>query len=138
MANAFTILKDTRKLLSKGRWIKGESAKNQLGEVVTAASPEACQWCLHGAIIRSTVDNDAMAIHRSGFSEAVQDVENAITEITGLKLMIPNFNDAERTTWQDVVAVLDKAIERRTAFKTWNDEYRAKHGGFQGVQAPAE
>ena len=98
-----------RGLIEQG-WTKGAMARNVDGESVSSYSPDACQWCLLGAI---DACSDIDIYVKADCNELLR---NAINELgyssTLLHTRHPaDFNDAANTTADMVIAVLDKAIE---------------------------
>jgi hypothetical protein len=102
------VLIATKALLhSPAQWTQEAFARNKNGEVISANSPDATCWCLLGAMDKVLRDNNA----RPAVAEAERIVRNVIRERTG-NYWIDGFNDSEFTTHADVLALLDKAIER--------------------------
>lgn len=100
---AKTAIQRARRLLSSpSRWTKGAEAKDQYGVPVGEKSPEACQWCLRGALRAVSINGD--------YEPARKAVESVLTEkgFTGL----PHFNDSYNTKYHQVVQVLDEADAR--------------------------
>jgi hypothetical protein len=105
---AKTTVQRVAQLLSKPeRWTKNHSALKADGVPVDPQNPEACAWCLSGAL-------DAMKINGSadpaGFYKAHKTITQVITD-RGFS-SIPSFNDAHDTTLEDVQEVLEEADAR--------------------------
>lgn len=104
MSETVEILHRIRGLISDpNHWTKGVFATDQHGAAVPASDPTATCFCVAGAAmrVRSQID-EADLIH---FREA-----KSIMRITAGG-WLPIFNDDPLTTHQDVMSVIDKAIE---------------------------
>lgn len=106
------ILKGTRELLSDpARWTKGQFARNKKGSDTYSTSGDAVCWCVQGAL-RKIYNDDASPIIL-----AAQLIERALPAdlVSGAnnagKDPIVVFNDDPNTKHEDVLRVLDKAIE---------------------------
>lgn len=106
-------LRELRKLLEDPRrWTKGTFARNIEGFEVSASNPDAVCWCLEGAIAKIVGDEIAASDEGSIFYTPLFNVIAAClstAEIEGSG--IAGFNDAEDTTHQDVLNLLDGALE---------------------------
>lgn len=80
------------------KWTKGAYARDSHGTTVDPQSKHAVQWCLSGALWKES----------SGF-DAGTSCFFAIREYIGISIII--WNDAPERTFDDVTALLDKAIE---------------------------
>jgi len=100
---ALPLLEAARMLLDDpDAWVQGAYAKDADGLPAHEMSPEACRWCLSGAI-RALCPLDGgypLALNR-------QTARRYLGIATGLP--IPDFND--NATHAEVLAALDKAIE---------------------------
>ena len=96
------IITDTKQLLSDPKhWTKNTSARDVNGNMVAAKECIAVCWCLYGAV-RANTDN---------FGEAIS-VSNVLFDyLPDDHWSLPNFNDSRETTHEDVIRVLDKALE---------------------------
>lgn len=114
-------LKRMKVLLAKEEtWCKKASALDQNLRPVSVSDPRACSWCLWGASVRSTPDNDTQVELRLALRRAAADLivkERNIKELGGVRIVhnttsidIVHFNDDSRTTHEDVIDVIDRAI----------------------------
>lgn len=115
-----TTLEDTRKVRDKlsrnSRWCKGDAAKDSRHMPVRPIHPDACQWCLAGAISRVTSGyrpNQEHG-HHTRFCRAY----NAISEHIERYKSVEEFNDAAETEHQDILNLLDKTINTLEARET--------------------
>ena len=99
------IITDTKQLLSDPeRWTKGAYARyGRDGKQIWPKEELAKCFCLGGAVIKLT----------SNASEC-----NAITDVLNIQIRrgkkyytLPQFNDAPETTHEDIIGLLDKALE---------------------------
>jgi len=105
------VLRAARSLLSdECRWTKGAHARSPLGLPVDACHPMASCYCLQGAITRAAGGTTA-----PGCEGAISEVEGVVARALslGFTLFSPSqaFNDDPETTHEQVLAVLDEAIE---------------------------
>jgi hypothetical protein len=77
------------------KWTQGAYALNAEGHSVSAKSKDACRWCLSGAI--------------SSASYNIWETARFLHFFIGWGLI--DWNDAPERTFEDVIALLDKAIE---------------------------
>ena len=91
---------DTKSKLQAG-WTQLTYARNKEGEAVPVRAPDACSFCIMGAM---------RAAGAWDHYEAFCFVREAIGE-TGVQGTIPEFNDRPEATQDEVVAVIDRAIE---------------------------
>jgi hypothetical protein len=97
-----------RELLSAPeRWTKGYGARNSEGTPVDSFSPDACCWCLVGACARVTEANEA------GNSGRFDVLRASLRPKAGPCLV--RLNDAPERTHAEILAVIDKAIEKERA-----------------------
>lgn len=103
-------LKQMETLLNgDGRWIKYEEAQDANGKAVLGENPDACCWCLIGAMMRVSKDGEHVDLGRvSDLSNAIY---NALGEVPLNRPTLVSFNDAANTTQDDVLALIRKAIE---------------------------
>ena len=102
-------LQEVRKLFAnKDHWIKGHYAKDAEGNYRDPSSPEAVRFCLVGGLDRCGADNHESRKH----------VQDAIAELFPGRFLIGYdkpfihlFNDDPEITHDDVLRVLDRAIE---------------------------
>lgn len=95
-------------------WCKANGAEDREGRMVAAYSKTACAWCLFGALIADSTDKFALDKPASTADALVIEAINQrwperVTEFTGLEEV--GFNDHPQTTHDDVMAVLDVALE---------------------------
>jgi hypothetical protein len=105
------ILTATRALLSRPeRWTQRAYARDGAGQPVCNHEPEACCWCLSGAVARTS-----RAYSAKYLSLAYQAIYAAAgVEMGGLI----DWNDAPGRTHADVIAMLDAAIMAEEARAT--------------------
>lgn len=84
-------------------WCQGTSARNKEGTPVFAHHPDACQWCLSGAISKA-----AAAYPIPIEADAVQ----ALSAVT--KRAIISWNDTPGRTVEEVLQVIQKATPGNT------------------------
>jgi hypothetical protein len=94
------------KLSDPDRWCKHSAGKNSSGRSCAALAPEACSWCLTGAIAAVVRNEDADEMDFARYA-----LMKAIKEVTGCSYAIVEFNDAANRLHSTVMAVLDKSIE---------------------------
>jgi hypothetical protein len=58
MSAVAKVLNDAADLIERRGWTTGASARDEQGYVVRVASPEACCWCVAGAVQKVTHDTD--------------------------------------------------------------------------------
>lgn len=97
------ILRKMRDLLSKpGAWIKRALARDKDGESVHSCSPDACSFCLKGAINRFCPDLDDR-------TELVRVLEK---NIKSPHLTMYEYNDSKHRRQSHVIALLDRTIKK--------------------------
>lgn len=96
------ILKAMRVKLANG-WTQGVAARNANGVEVLSVDPKACSYCLMGALwsLGKVRRKSAVEI------ELIQTLRDA-----GIKAMLPTYNDAPGRTKEEILALVDKTIER--------------------------
>lgn len=99
-----TLLQNTRALIVRG-WNQGTFAQNAKGEAVTSGDPEACSWCLIGALGTAAKD------HETAFDRAY-DILRKLMPIGSYSLSL--WNDLPGRTQADVLALIDRAIAQMT------------------------
>ena len=100
-ATALELLSDPTK------WIKGSYAHDKDGHLVSPSRPEACSWCLEGALV-AVYGYGGMLDRESTVAAALP--EEIMREWTvGSKRLVPFFNDHPKTTHAMVLEVLQKA-----------------------------
>lgn len=96
------ILEVAAQLIAKG-WTKGTSARDVNGSPASFDSPDACEFCLGGAIWRATVDHDVSPLAANWAETAVRNV---------LKCSVVIFNDKIAQNAQEVIGALRQAKEQ--------------------------
>ena len=110
------ILIKVRELLSnKDHWTKGYYARNVRNDMIDPQDPAACTFCMYGAIYKVCPDIPFSAV---GFKDPIimqahDEITRAIVELYPAFKDEPEarFNDNSNTTHEDVLKVLDRAIE---------------------------
>jgi hypothetical protein len=99
------VLKKARALISKPEnWCKGTTALDERGQNVSSDSDFACRWCMWGSLRRiDPSDTHLYAISRLLNAETCRR--------TGITSHI-SFNDLPETTHEQVLEVMDAAIEK--------------------------
>lgn len=107
---AAKVLRDVKALLrTPEQWTKGAFALAADGKALTSWCEDAVCWCLVGAVRRK---GETRAVRRA----AVRALATAALEKQGIEAAdgpmktLTDFNDADNTTFTDVVEVLDAAI----------------------------
>ena len=98
-------LEGVRGKLAKG-WCQRAMAKDSLGGHMDPQSPYAVRWCLVGAVLGST---DLSVNTRVRVLDAIQDV-------TGCRFP-STWNDTPGRTQEEVLAVLDTAIDKEKDYE---------------------
>lgn len=115
---ALTILRGAREILSERyRWAQGASAYDKTGERVSSRSSRAACFCASGALDRALVGayGQSLWIQGRAYEEAEIALGEAILAITGRRMDTAMWNDAYRTTHEEVLAAFDRAINRLEA-----------------------
>jgi hypothetical protein len=97
-------LKATRSNIEKG-WIKGAFAQKLDGEACESINPEACCFCLAGAAINAT--RDELLSEKRWYA-----LGKALESVIGGSII--TFNDGDGRTLEEILAVIDQAIEEAT------------------------
>jgi hypothetical protein len=99
------LLEEAKRLLVDRGWCQGAMAKDEFGVECDEDAPEACHFCLAGALVRA----------RTNLGEgSVQAAENAIADVLGLdkSYLYVNWNDRAGRTKEQVLSVMDLAIKK--------------------------
>jgi hypothetical protein len=119
------VLSEARGLLAKG-WIKGAYARRADGRPAATGSPEACQFCLAGAVLHVLQQRQKEAGYFPGSEvrDSLRDVLGVVfppREVTQAEYdaglsgdtldQTFEFNDAEERTQHEVLAKIDLALE---------------------------
>jgi hypothetical protein len=88
-------------------WTQGTHARNKIGNPVKPADPDACQWCLDGAL--GKVTNIEIAGYRNNleYQRANALLLNATQELFGVSNFV-EIND--EGSHHEVLAILDHAM----------------------------
>ena len=108
------VLEKARELLTpEGAWVQGAHARDVGGERCFSRDPEACQWCLVGAVSR--------VAHNSGEYRWILPSLDTLARV-GLGVtpgtrdprkpgqILVKWNDHPKRTHAEVLALLDRAI----------------------------
>ncbi len=109
------LLQDVRTLLTdENHWCQGVSAATADDQSCNPTYEKACQWCMTGAIDKfGYVRNyHVLPEHLLAARRDARDVISKILVDMGKVHFITIFNDDDRTTHEDVLLVLDAAINR--------------------------
>ena len=94
-------------LSSPDKWCKGEMAKNADGDEAAEFDPEACQWCLLGAI------GVIYGIWTPQYDEAKRKIREVLTrrKLVSRSCLTPTseFNDAGTTDFPLLRSVIEEA-----------------------------
>jgi hypothetical protein len=126
-ADPTIILRDVRNYITKG-WCQGSLAKDSQGAPIDENDPNACQWCLIGAIRASVFKR---GIRDNYFVDYIYGYiwRHTIVKPHG---GIASYNDSPNTTHQSVLAVLDDLIDEAEgvpndilarAMQIWHSSY---------------
>ena len=97
-------LKAVRALLDKPeKWTQGAYAKTRSGIYVASSSPNACKWCLSGAINRATQAAPKPVLLATRLQSILIDKVGRAKSVCG-------WNDKDERTYEDVINLLDDCI----------------------------
>lgn len=101
MTTVETLIAVRELLADEDRWCQGSVAKNKWGVSVDVNAPNACRWCLAGAI--------AKQLPKATYSW--EDLE-PYALLLGFQSawLLTGFNDSELTSHADVLARIDRKI----------------------------
>jgi len=88
---------EAKKIVEQG-WCQNSWAQNKVGDPVLVHSPNACSWCMGGAI--------RVAIKRLKYPTSYSKVENLFKQKFGVSF--PSFND--QSTKEEVLKALEDLI----------------------------
>lgn len=95
------ILTNTKARINSG-WCQNYWAKDEKGHCCSYENPNACSFCINGAVLKSRTSPDI----------DVYDVFRHIRRAGNIPSMgIPLWNDNPNRTKEEVIALLDKAIQ---------------------------
>ena len=108
------ILEDAIETIKQG-WTQGANARDLDGNVVPPNDDSACRWCLMGAVYRSdgyassSFDADAYVKLKTSLS-----VFSLLGRLLGdgENYLLSGWNDDVRRTREDVLVLLNKALEQ--------------------------
>lgn len=83
---------------SHEKWCKGLNARDAAGNAVNSDSPEACEWCVWGAICKCYPN----------YVERGQAI-NKLSAVVGTPYVATCWNDLEETTYEDFRTAVEKA-----------------------------
>jgi hypothetical protein len=98
--SALDVLVGARRQLTEKGWTRGEFAKDKNGSTVATGSDAAVCYCLDGAM-RSL----------KGDPYSYLDARKMIRRVIGASMLISDYNDNVARSVDDVLSVLDQAIE---------------------------
>jgi hypothetical protein len=107
------LLKAGKAIIAKPEnWTKFYLATDKYGRLTPLKSPDACKWCMSGAIHRAAHDLgyvDEYGNPKPGAVDIFNDICETFKVITG-KSFMSIFNDNKYTSHTDVMNVFDRAI----------------------------
>ncbi|WP_419917476.1 DUF6197 family protein [Candidatus Poriferisocius sp.] len=117
VAEAITIVEEARDILgSPSAWCQFALALSEHGESLQPDDPDACAWCLTGAIdaaaciyVSSDSQHPAVIAARSALAEAISSGWVMAHPVASTVSNIAEWNDASTRSWSDVSAALDRA-----------------------------
>lgn len=102
-----TALIKAKALIVRG-WTKNSMARDAAGLPVASDNPDACQWCMYGAVLsvtRNAAEVRNLTIHA---------VCAALPEVYAVGGGVTQYNDAGDRTHAQVLRVFDMAIKKTT------------------------
>ncbi len=106
------ILCDTRQRLARPeRWTRRGYARDSQGEVCSLSSEQATCWCVTGALTLASIRTRPLidGLDRDTSEAALHNAEDRVARAIGGG-SVPNWQDAETTTHEQVLKALDDAI----------------------------
>lgn len=101
MKTVLEILKGAREILTPaGAWCQQFAARDSKGRPAMTSSPDACSFCLIGAIHRAAGEGTSRAFEAEAYTR--QEIDASIVQ----------WNDYPLRTQEQVLSVLDKVIEK--------------------------
>lgn len=105
------VLKKTRKILIENEWIQGYYAKNQNDKVVHILNPDACKFCLSGALTRASYtvlpDSPDTYTHKT-----TKEIQHQMYLNHHILSPLSKFNDDIALNKQDIINLLNDTINR--------------------------
>ena len=114
------ILRMKKRLSKPDRWCQGAPARDDWGNEVTPGSPNACQWCLTGALweeLNDGVEDSKYVEVRDHLRYALRLHPSVGKHIDPTALV--GWNDDPARTHEDVIAFLDEAMEKTKDASTY-------------------
>lgn len=96
-------LQAARALVEKG-WCQYSYAKNAENVQVKIESPEACQFCMRGALLKAVIGESGIIAELDNFQTVVSKV------CAVLNTDVVSFNDTEGRIQEEVLEAFDEAI----------------------------
>ena len=115
MATTLQNLKALRKLFSGPEtWIQGTPATDAKERCVNPDSPGAVCFCIMGGVSRVTCDQIGIkhlyVVDNTAYGDCITAIDKSIRGL-GVQPGIAAWNDDPDRTYEDVMAVIDQAIE---------------------------
>jgi hypothetical protein len=110
-------------LADPSRWIKGEIAQNAAGDARNPDDPDACKWCMNGALIHCAGSGEWWSEERQE-PTTLGIALDCLSRITGNNLPVSAWQDREQTTHQEMLELFGKAIEGHSRPDTLSEEYK--------------
>lgn len=105
MNNALNIMEGVKALLSSpDKWTQNSMARTSDKVPVNSGDPEAQCWCVSGALSKVTGGLN------TDWNMGMWIMAKAISPSLPIAVSIPGWNDSHNRTYEDVVAMLDRAI----------------------------
>jgi len=105
--NDLTILKEVRDLIERG-WTQGTFARTEDGMQCDPEDEDAASWALDGAICGALSELTPQSFHE----ERLRIAQILISAASGVEIKnLARFNDAPDRTREEILAVIDRAIE---------------------------
>ena len=119
------ILRRTRDLIKEeSSWIKGFPAVDKSGNDVKPTDPEACRWCLTGAVTCVLHEEDIVVVMNSLWDmntlqgSVYRNIAHVLKETNSKRLDLSGFNsqgivglnDYPETTHSEILELIDKTI----------------------------
>ena len=95
------VMERTKELLVEKGWTKGALARNRLGHAIGEMDPEAVEYCIVGAHLKASRD---IGLRFSPIGTLINDCTPGGDVV--------EFNNAEETTLDDILGLLDKGIAK--------------------------
>ncbi len=102
---------------SPSKWTKGAPARNEFGVLVFHDSPNAVCWCLAGGLNKCFVGraNDLAFI---ALRQAARELFPQRQTETSDLMVVAQINDHPDTTFEDVIAIINKTEELYASYPT--------------------